>query len=182
MEMKKDLHSALFSTTLLKVLDFLLQHPDAELNDTEISAEVRTAKKSAVNVALRRLAELGLVTRTPRGKMNFNRLTDNAVTEELRITSNLIALSALVERLKPVSDRIVLFGSRADGTHTSESDFDLLIVASDEKAVLKAIKKDVRAEAIQPLIKAPDEMLSFDADEPALSLEVKKGKVLWERK
>jgi len=181
MEKDIDIRSTVFSTTLQKVLDFMLQHPDLELNDTEISGRISGARKSAVNMALRRLAELGLIERTPRGRMNFSRLIENTLTTELKVLSNMLAISEFTEDIKPFSSKVVLFGSRADGTHTSESDFDMLIVTSVEDRVLKAIKKCPIGEMIQPLIKRPEQMLTFDKDEPALSKEIKKGKVLWER-
>ena len=61
----------LFSTTVLKVLDFLLQHPELELIDTEIAGRLMDVRKSAVNVALRKLAAIGFIKRTPRGNMTF---------------------------------------------------------------------------------------------------------------
>jgi len=181
MEKDIDIRSAVFSTTLQKVLDFVLQHPDLELNDTEIAGRLTGAGKSAVNMALRRLAELGLIERTPRGRMNFSRLIESALATELKILSNILAVSEFTEDIKPFSSKVVLFGSRADGTHTSESDFDLLIVTSAEDRILKAIKKSPIGEMIQPVIKRPEQMLTFDEDEPALSKEIKKGRVLWER-
>lgn len=181
MENDADIRSAVFSTTLQKVLDFILQHPDLELNDTEIAGRLTDAGKSAVNMALRRLAELGLIERTPRGRMNFSRLIESTLATELKILSNILAISEFAERIKPFCAKVVLFGSRADGTHASESDFDMLIVTTAEDRVLKEIKKCPIGEAIQPLIKRPEQMLTFDKDEPALSKEIKKGKVLWER-
>jgi predicted nucleotidyltransferase len=171
---------ALFSTTVLKVLDFLLQHPELELIDTEIAGRLMDVRKSAVNVALRKLAAIGFIQRTPRGNMTFNKLFENPIIDEFKILSNLLAIDPLIENIKDCCTKIVLFGSRADGTHTSESDFDLLIVTSDEKKIFSAIKKDALAELIQPVIKSPEEMLTFSKDDPALYKEIKKGRVLWE--
>ena len=182
MERRLTAKKALCSTPLHKVLDFMLQHPELELCDTEIAGQFNDVGKSAVNIALRKLAAAGLVGRTARGSMVLNRLIDSPLTAELRIASNLIALHPLIDRLSSLCIRIVLFGSRADGSHTSESDYDLYIVSSEEKSILGIIGKDVLAERIQPVIKTPEQALSFDADEPALSVEVKRGKVLWERK
>lgn len=181
MEIADNLKKTLFSTPLLKVLDFLLQHPDLELNDTEISGHFNAVGKSAVNLALRKLAGLGLVVRTPRGRMMFNRLVDSPLTQELKVASNLMAVQPLIENLKALCIKIVLFGSRSQGTHTSDSDYDLFIVASNLKAVLKTISKDSLTEIIQPVIKTPEQALTFKSDEPVLSGEIKEGKVIWER-
>ena len=181
MEIVNSLKYALLSTPLLKVLDFLLQHPDLELNDTEISGHFNAVGKSAVNLALRRLAGLGLVVRTPRGRMMFNRLVDSPLALELKVASNLMAIQPLTESLKGLCMKIVLFGSRSQGAHTSESDYDLFIVTSNVKAALKVISKDPLAELIQPVIKTPEEALTFEVDEPALAGEVREGSILWQR-
>jgi len=182
MENKLTAKGLLFSTTVLKVFDFLLQHPELQLIDTEIAGRLADVRKSAVNVALRKLAEIGFVERTPRGNMTFNKLFDNPIIDEFKILSNLMAINPLVERIKRHCMKIVTFGSRANGTHVSDSDFDILIVTSDDKKILSAIRKDPLAELIQPVIKSPEEMLSFSDDEPALYKEIKKGRVLWEAK
>lgn len=182
MDKRSNARKALCSTPLHKVLDFMLQHPELVLSDTEIAGEFTDVGKSAVNVAIRKLEAIGFVERTSRGTMMLNRLIDSPITAELRIASNLLALQPLIGKLSGLCLKIILFGSRADGAHTSESDYDLFIVSPEMDAVLKAIGKDALAERIQPVIKTPEQALSFDADEPALSAEVKKGKVLWEKR
>lgn len=178
----KDLKNVLFSTPILMVLDFLLQHPETELNDTEIAARVEGARKSAVNLALRKLAMLGIVSRLYRGRMVFNKLVDSALTQQLKQTSNLMALQPLVDVLAPLCTKIVLFGSRSDGTHTSESDYDLLVVAGDATKVEKITRRSALADKVQLLIKSPEQMLTFHEDERVLFKEVGKGVVLWEKK
>jgi len=183
MDMEKGplLKDMLFSTPLLKVLDFLLQHPEITLIDTEIAGRLETGRKSAVNLALRRLAHLGIIRRTHRGRMVFNSLIESALTSQLKVTSNLLAIQDLVGKLSPLSAKIVLFGSRADGTHTSESDFDMLAVTTDEGAARKIVQKHPLADKIQLLVKAPEQILTLEKDEPVLSEQIRKGIVLWER-
>lgn len=167
---------AFLSTPVWAVLDYLLQHPDLEETDTEISRSVGRIKKSAVNVALRELSSLGIVDRRERGNMVINRLIDTPLICQLKIVSNLMHIQPFVDKLKANSFKVVLFGSRANGSHTSDSDFDLFVVANDP---LK-IKVDGRYK-IQMVIKRPEQMLSFKGQEPALFSALKKGIVLWER-
>lgn len=182
METKANIKDALFTTPLLKVLDFLLQHSEAELIDTEIAALVDGVEKSAVNLALRKLAELGITNRRPRGSMVFNSLIESPLTLRFKMVSNLMAIQPLMDRMIPLCSKIVLFGSRADGTNTSESDFDILAVTSKEDAARKIVHKSPLAESIQLLVKTPEQMLTFDEDEPVLAEETGKGIVLWEKK
>lgn len=181
MAIKTTLHEALFNTPLWKVLDHLLQHPETELRDTEISLAVRAAKKSAINVALRRLAEQGFITRRLLGRQAFNKLNESPLITHLKIISNIVAIQDLIPKFKPLCSKIVLFGSRAEGTHTSKSDFDIFVVTSEREKINKLIRKSMLEEKIQLVSKIPEEMLTFDKDEPALRDEIKKGIVLWEK-
>jgi len=179
--MDNDLLHILFATPILKVLNFLLQNPESELNDTEIAERVEGTRKSAVNLALRKLGDLGIVSRTHRGRMVFNKLVDSALTRELKKTSNLMAVQTLIDELAPFCATITLFGSRATGEHRSESDFDLLFVTNDENRVRKVARKSMLAEKLQLIIKSPEQMLSFDDEEKVLSKEIRKGIKIWQR-
>ena len=174
----KIIHHPLITTPIWQVLDYLLQHPDLEESDSEIVAKIYGTKKSAINVALRRLAAIHLIERQSRGRMIFNKLLPTPLIIQLKIVSNLLYIQPTVEKLQPFCSKIVLFGSRAFGTHTFESDYDLFVVANHIEKVLKKINKTSN---IQIIFKNPAKMLSFSEDEPELSKEVKKGIVLWEK-
>lgn len=181
MEIKKSLNTALFSTPLLCVLDFLLQHPDEELNDTEIAGQIDTVKKSAVNNALRELAEHGVIERHSRGKMMFNRLVDSPLTTQFKILSSLLLLQPLIDELKSLCTKIVLFGSRADGSYHSASDFDLLAVSKNGTQILRGVRKSELSDKLQIIVKSPEDMLTCERDEPLLFDQMSKGIVLWQR-
>ena len=171
------LAKTLFSNPIWIVLNYLLQNPDLELNDAEISKQIKNVQKSAVNVSLNKLFKIGLIKRTSRGRMKFNKLADSPLVEHLKIMSNLIYIQSLVDKIKPLCSKIILFGSRVGGTHNSESDFDLFVVTSDSKGVIKLGKPE---EKIQVVFKTPVQMLSIEKDDQNLYKEIKKGIVLWE--
>lgn len=58
---------------------------------------------------------------------------------------------ALVERLRTVFDvqRVVWFGSRAQGQGTADSDWDLLVVAPSNESVVRRAARALRATADQ---------------------------------
>lgn len=179
MERHNNAKNLLFSTPFLKALDFLLQNPDDELNDTEVVAKIKGVKKSAVNLALRRLAELGFVDRRRRGKMVFNKINDSVFIAQFKIVSNLMLIKPLVDDLIPICSKIVLFGSRADGTNNTASDFDFFVVTSKKDRVRKIIRENDLSDKIQSIIKNHEQSLTFKQDEPVLSGEIEKGIVLW---
>ena len=95
-------------------------------------------------------------------------------------------IESLVEELKSISSKVVLYGSCAQGSDTSQSDLDLFIVSHDKEWVMQAIGnfsfprgfEDIH---IQPVIKSPVEFLEAGESEQAFLEEVEQGIVLWER-
>ena len=181
MDNKSTAEMVLFSTPVLRVLAFLLEHIDEELIDTEIANRIEGVQKSAVNVALRRLAKIGVVERTPRGRMVFNRPVVSPMVVHLAVARNLAAIDAIVREIAPLCLRIVLFGSRAEGPGTSESDYDLFVVTAEEGKVRRFVRRNRLAESIQLVVKSPEDMLTFEKDEPVFAEEIKKGIILWQR-
>jgi predicted nucleotidyltransferase len=175
------LKNQLFSTPLLRVFEFLLERPDLELCDAEIIAQVGGAKRAAVHLALTRLGRMGIVKRTQRERRCYNTLElRNAWIPFFKIASDILSIAPLVEHLKQHVSRIVLFGSRAEGTSRHDSDYDLAIVSQEPDAVRRVADDFELAERLQLIVKTPQEMLELDAREPALATRIRKGVVLWE--
>lgn len=168
----------LFSNPIWTVLDYLLQNPEIESTDIEISRNIKQAKKSAVNIALRKLAAADLTKRKHRGRMVFNKLCDSPLITQLKIASNIIHIQPYVKKIARNCIKIILFGSRAYGIHTSESDFDLFIVTTDLNRIFTNTNMIDKVQLIQ---KTSDQMLTLNKDEPVLYNEIKKGIVLWEK-
>ena len=92
----------------------------------------------------------------------------------------------LIEKLKNMSSRIVLYGSCAQGFDNSRSDVDLFIVSNDREGVMEAINnfnfsqgfEDIH---IQPVIKGAVELMEAGESEQTFIEEVEQGIVLWER-
>jgi len=79
------------------------------------------------------------------------------------------------------SARLLLFGSRAQGTNRAESDFDLLVVTSQAEEVRRTVIHSALEEKIQLLVKSPEEMLDLAIKEPVLTEEIRKGIILWQK-
>lgn len=178
--MKFNLKKLLFATPVLKVMDFLLANPDLEFSDADLSRMKIGVKRSAINAALRLLSEAGLVERKKRGQVSINRLIQTKpVITYFKIASNLLAIDPMVEKCRAHSSKMVLFGSRADGTHTHDSDFDVLIVADDKDKISKVLHGI--SLPLQPIIKLPEEVMRLHETEPYLWEAVSKGIILWEK-
>ena len=99
---------------------------------------------------------------------------------------NLLLIEPLVENLKNISNRIVLFGSCTQGTDTSGSDLDLFIISNKRDKVLEAVSnfkfpKGFENIHIQAVIQTPVELLEIKGPDQTFIEEVEQGLVLWEK-
>jgi len=176
----------LISTVNQKVLSLLVRFSDREFYEREVARKLGISAGSA-NRALNELFSSGAVGRRQEGKMYFYSVDpSHAVLTEFKKVVNLLLIERLVEELKKISSRIVLYGSCAPGTDTSESDIDLFVVSNSKEDVSNVISdfafpkgfEDIR---IQSVIKTPVELLEAGKSEQTFMEEVDRGIVLWDR-
>ena len=110
----------------------------------------------------------------------------DAAIVTLKKIINILLIEPLLEKLKRLSNRIVLYGSCALGTNTSESDFDLFVVSNRKKEASNIISsfkfpRGYENIHIQSVIKTPIELLKGRESEHAFMEEVERGVVLWEK-
>jgi predicted nucleotidyltransferase len=169
-------------TSHQKVLSFLLNHPSRSYMEKEIVMATKVSK-SAVNEALKELAKDKLVLQEKKGRMSFYSVDLNdPIIRRLKSTENVSLLKPLIEQLKKNSQKIILFGSFADGTNVEDSDIDLFILSDQPDSVQKVIQKSPLAEKIQPAIKKPSEFIGLDKKKPLFYQEIERGVILWEIK
>jgi len=174
----------LISTNPQKVLKYLLMHPGKNCYEREIARGTKISYGSA-NKVLNQLYKRGLIQKKTEGRMCYYSIDMfNPYIKEFKILNNLLLMEPLIEKLKPHSYRIILYGSWAEGVDAAASDIDLYIVASDEKKVKSIISKysDSRAignRKIQAVIDTPADLLEHDKKEEVFKEEIEEGKILW---
>lgn len=169
-------------TSHQKILSFLFNHPSRSFMEKEIVKATKISK-SAVNEALKELAKDKLVLQEKKGRMSlYSADLDDPVIRRLKSTENVSLLKPLVEQLKKLSRKIILFGSFADGTNIEESDIDLFVLSDQLENVQRIIQKSPLAEKTQPVIKKPAEFISLDKKKPLFYQEIERGIILWEAK
>jgi len=174
------------TTSNQKVLALLAKFSDKEFYERQVARRLGIAYGSA-NRALNELFASGAVRRRQEGKMYFYSVdSSDAAVIELKKMVNLMLVEPLVDQLKKVSNRVILYGSCAFGTDTSESDMDLFII-SNSKVKASNIISDFKFPMgyenirIQAVIKTPAEVLEAGESERAFMEEVERGIALWER-
>ncbi len=174
------------STNHQKVLSFLAKFSDQEFYEREIARKVGISTGST-NKVLNDLFSNGLLKRRQEGKMNFYVIDKTSpIFKYFKILNNILLILPLVEKLKSFTKKIVLYGSCADGSDTSESDIDLFLVSEARERILQIIGnyslgKGFEDIKIQPVIQGSIELLRNEKDDKEFLSLVREGIVLWER-
>ncbi len=122
-----------------RVFSFFSQHPSDEFHLQELVRRVDLSLRPTHEITRKMEQEDILQSRRMGNLKIFHLNADNPVAKQLRIVEVIVALSPLLERIKPICDRIVLFGSCADGTFTPDSDVDLFVITKNKEKVISII-------------------------------------------
>lgn len=175
--MKKNL---LIATNAQKVLHFLIDRPFKEFLESEIQKATKISK-SGVNYALRDLVAANFISRTKRGKTFLYILNHkNLVVKQLKIIETITQLKEPLKELKPLTSKIILFGSSSRGENTLDSDIDLLILSRNKDLVIEQIKKFKSKRKIQSIIYSNLNFIEKKKTDPVFYEQVIQGIVLWE--
>lgn len=170
----------LFSASSLKVLYALASDPMRSIYQREAAREAGVSVGSA-NRLLRSFLEWGLVERDKRGKLNLYRFNvDNIVARQLKILFNILELEELVNELKPLVRRVILFGSCAEGRDVKESDVDLFILTNEKELVSKIVAQHRSWRRLAPIIANADDFTGLRGENKPFYDEVMRGITLWE--
>ena len=176
----------IITTVNQKVLSFLAKFSDDEFYERQVARSLDIAYGSA-NRSLNQLFSTGAIKRRQEGKMFFYSIdASNHSVIEFKKLVNLLLIEPLVENLKKNASQIVLYGSCAQGTDTSQSDLDLFVVTNDKESAADVVSgfnlpKGFENIRIQPVLKTPIELLQAGESEKAFIEEVERGIVLWEK-
>jgi len=165
------------------ILAFLSTHPDEEWHVRELARAADISAGSA-SQGLRTLAAQGLLSSTQKGKMIFYRLrTEKPVIRHFKVFLTLHALENVVTALKDRCDRIILFGSAADGTDGTGSDIDLLVITSEKDEVRDRLRKFkvINDRPLNAVVVTPGELTRLSRSDKAFHDRATTGIVLWRR-
>jgi predicted nucleotidyltransferase len=161
------------------ILKYFAAHSGATLYESEITKNARISAGSA-NQSLKELLKKEMVCLEKKGNMNFYSLNlDNPLVRQFKVTQTIAELNGLITKLKPLTKRVILFGSCAEGLDTENSDIDMAIVSQEEEGVRKLVKKQKIAREIQVLIFKSNDFLSLAEKDKPLYERIQKGIILW---
>jgi predicted nucleotidyltransferase len=170
------------ATNSLKVLSYLAEHPGKEFLGSEIQKGI-SISRAGVYIAFGELIRQNLVSKVKKGNQLFYSIIyDDSAIKQFKILKNVLALRPLLSKLKPLSKKIILYGSTSRGENDPASDIDLFILSREPEEAKKIIASIKTRQKIQSVIKTPSELADFKGKEKTYYAEVDRGITLWEEK
>lgn len=170
------------ATNSLKVLSYLAENLGKEFLGSQIQ-KTTSISRAGVYIALGELARQNLILKVKKGNLLFYSIIyDDSAIRQFKVLKNVLALRPLVSKLKPLSKKIVLYGSTGRGENDPSSDIDLFILSQEPEFVKKAMVSIKTRQKVQSVIKTPSELADFREKEKTYYAEVDRGIVLWEDK
>jgi len=163
----------------ISVLIFLARCPDSEYYVREIAGKVGGSAGGTHRV-LQELEEMNLLMRRKSGKNVYYSVNSGApAISFFKIFMNIIEMDELIDRIKPHSRKIILFGSASRGEDTWESDIDLLVITPWPDEVKEYLRKEKVKRKISPVVLSSGELAKLRERDRAFYDEIEKGIILW---
>jgi predicted nucleotidyltransferase/biotin operon repressor len=164
----------------LKILDYLTASSEGKGFISQIARDIGMSK-GEVSKSVQVLKGCGLVDSEQNGRNMVCRVDRRLpVFARLRTAFNLMEIMPKTAVLQKCADKIVLFGSCSEGTDTTDSDIDLLVITRDKIKADKAARKIKFSRPVQWVIKTPQEYVVMNSKEKVFAGEISKGIILWE--
>ncbi len=168
----------IWSRSTYKILRVLSADPSVRLHVREIARRSDISPSTASNI-LRELEKENMLTKEVVGRQTFYSVNmKNPVIKQFKVFDNVLNLYDMVNKIKDVSDKIVLFGSASEGTNTKKSDIDIFIKTNNPDDVKESIRGN---EMISPIIVRSGDFMVFKKENGVLYENIKRGIVLWSR-
>ena len=165
----------------LQILTFLARHPDKQFYIREIAKNMDKSV-GGTHKTLKSLKEMDFIIENKSGKNIYYQINQmNPSIKNFKIFMTINELTTLVNNLKKLSEKIILFGSCANGEDTSDSDMDILVLTNEKEKVNKKILNMKFERKIQAIVVNASDLINLKENDKAFYNEVNKGITLWDR-
>ncbi len=169
----------LFFTNAQNILSEMAAGGASEYTEREL-LELSKVSRPGVNLGLRELMASGIVSRARKGGSYFYTLAhrDPAV-RQLKVLLTVTRLKEVIEKLKGVSEKVILFGSASRGENAAGSDIDIFVVTNEPSE-----SENILAGSglrIQGITGSPAKYYMLGKKQPDFSKELERGIILWEK-
>jgi len=164
----------------MNVLIFLARNPNKEFYVRELT-KILNKSIGGVHKTLKSMTSRDLISERKSGKNIYYQINQrNPSIKNFKIFMTINELHTLINTLKDISEKIILFGSCATGEDTIDSDIDLLILTKEKESVQKHTIKKIRDRDIKPVIVNTAEFMKLKEQDKGFYKEVNKGIILWD--
>ncbi|RKY00164.1 MAG: hypothetical protein DRP55_06200 [Spirochaetes bacterium] len=163
----------------LQILTFLARNPNKQFYIREIARNIGKSV-GGTHKTLKLLKEMDFVKENKSGKNLYYQINPmNPSIKNFKIFITINELTPLVNKLKEISEKIILFGSCADGEDTTESDIDLLVLTNEKEKVNKKILNTKFNRKIQAVVVNTSDLIKIKEKDKAFYQEINTGITLW---
>lgn len=171
------------TSKMLEVLYFFASNPLREFHEREVVRKTGVSL-GAVSRIVRKLRSEGLLARRKVGRMHLYKLNmRSAVARQFKVLFNVFLLDELVREIEENCERIVLFGSCAEGMDVKDSDVDLFVLTPNDAVVrnrISSFEKEI-GRRISAIVLDSRGLAKMKNDDKPLYDRISRGIVLWER-
>lgn len=171
----------LFATSTQKAINFFIEAGNDWYSRAVIEKKTGLSKAGA-NLALKELMLHKLIARQKKASVFIYQLNDGDIlAKQLKVLKALAKISSLVNKLKPLSQKIIFFGSMSRGENTPDSDIDLFVLTRNETEAKKIVKAGRLSGKIQLIAKTASELELMKKNNPYFFNEINRGIILWQK-
>ncbi len=161
-----------------RVLTYLADRPSQVFFENQVAQGSGVSLASA-HYAIHALADEGLLRRESRGKRSGYRVeTGHPVVRQWKVMLTLSRLEPLLAQLRPLADRVILFGSCATGTDHEDSDIDIYVRTARPEEARTIVGASAWAGRVQLVAKTALEEAEAERNNPVFLENVRRGLVL----
>jgi len=166
----------------LQILTFLARNPDKQFYIREIAKNMDKSV-GGTHKTLKSLKEMSFIKDNKSGKNIYYQINQmNPSIKNFKIFMTINELTILINKLKDMSEKIILFGSCANGEDTNESDIDMLIMTNEKDKVDKKILNTKSDRKIQAIVVNAGDLMKIKEKDKGFYQEINKGITLWDVK
>ena len=164
-----------------RVLTYLADAPSQAFFENQIAQGSGVSIASA-HYAVHALAAEGLLRRESRGRrVAYAVDLAQPVARQWKVLLTLARLEPLLLALRPVADRVILFGSCASGTDHEDSDVDLYVRTALPGEAREIVEASPQGRRVQLVAKTVLDEAEAERNSPVFLENVRRGLVLYDK-
>jgi predicted nucleotidyltransferase len=181
-KIKLSLDAIFFVTPEQRLIRFLISESTTSFTPRVLSSKLKGVRglggSDGIKKILEELNESGLIHFVDNNqKICLN--NDHTAIRVLKSFAAICDLETLIPQLEPISTKGVLFGSRATGLASSESDYNIFIVSNEKEESERIVAQHPIGKRLTPMVMTQAQYIQMQEKDIELADKISRGYVLW---